>query len=184
MNNYSWIAATIGIVLALGMTRLLSNGVAVFRSRRRATLHWVPIVWAFCIFYSMLDLSWDLHNLSDVMAQWTLARALMLFAFAVVLFSSAALVLPSQELADGGSLREEFALDGRWALIFLAAYDLLCILFNWTLWHVSPFSFFGALNLMLATLALSALRTSIPKFEEVATVLYAILIFVFAYLSG
>ena len=184
MSNYSWINTTIGMVLALGMTRLLGSSVAVFRSRHRAALHWVPPVWAACIFYSMLNFSWDLHTLGDEMAKYSFARALILFGFAVVLFLAGALVLPNQELPEGGSLRTEFAQDGRWALVFLALYDGLCILFNWLVEHVSPLSSAGVINLVLAVLALGALKTSSPRWEGAVTVLYAVCAAVFAWLNS
>lgn len=185
MDTFNWITATIGMVLALGMTRLLSSGVCMFRSRHRATLHWVPLVWAFCIFFSMIDFSWDLHEASNgAIAKWDFDRALILLIFALVLFLAGGLILPQQELSAGDSLKDEFAQDGRWALTFLAVFDLLCIEYDWYQWRVSPVSWEGALNFALAMLALCAIKTSSPKLEAVATILYAVLICLYVYFSA
>lgn len=182
MDTFHWITATIGMVMALGMTRLLASGVTLFRSRKRVAMDWVAIVWALSIFYSMLNFSWDLRHPSGVVAEWSFVRCLILLGFALTLFVAAALILPQEELPAGSSLRDEFAQDGRWALIFIAAYDLLCIAFNWFYWHVPPVSVVGALNVILSGLALTALKSPSPKLEGVATVLYAVIIFGTAFL--
>ena len=113
MDDFNWLVATVGMVLALGITRLLANGVVLFRSRRRATLDWLPIVWSLCILYSMLEFSFVLHRMTGLVQVKTFAGCVVVFAFAVILFVAAALVLPTQELPEGGSLRGEFAEEGR-----------------------------------------------------------------------
>ncbi|HYQ55197.1 MAG TPA: hypothetical protein VES70_32715 [Pseudomonas sp.] len=173
MNNYSWIAATVGMILALGMTRVVNSSVAMFRSRHRATLHWVPFVWTLCIFYFMLDISWDLHNLSDTMQTWDFPRALILLGFVLVLFLAGALVLPQQELPEGAKLKDEFTRDGRWTLVFVMTFNLLCIPYNWLLWQMPIFSFLSILDFALALIALSALWVAQSKYEAVITLIYA-----------
>lgn len=58
MDKLHWVTSTLGIVLALGLTRLLATGVALFQARDRLKMDWVPIVWAVCIFVMLLQLSW------------------------------------------------------------------------------------------------------------------------------
>lgn len=176
METFHWITATVGMVMALGMTRLLNAGVMLFRSRGRARMDWVPIVWSVAIFYSMLDFSWDLRQPSGVVAEWTFARSLALLVFALTLFVAAALILPPAELAEGEGLRHAFDRDGRWALAFIAGYDFLCIFFNWFYWHMSPMSVEGTLNATLCALALIAIRTKSRRLETVACVVYTIII--------
>ncbi len=177
MNNYNWIATTIGIVLALGMTRLLASWVALFRSRKRVTLDWVPPVWSMGIFFSMLDFSWVIHRFTGTEREWTFASCVILLGFAVILYAASALILSTEELPEGSSLRSGFAEDGRWALILLALYDFLCIFMNWFYWDDHPVSFGGAVNLTLAGLALMALKSSSRKVVVLATVLYTAIIF-------
>ncbi len=164
------------MVMALGMTRLLSVGVLLFRSRGRVQMDWVPIVWACSIFYSMLDFSWDLRQPNGHGTEWTFMLFLVVFGFALLLFAAAALILPSHELKDGEKLRAAFERDGRWALLFIAVYDALAVIFNCLYWDASLFSMDGAVNLALAGLALCALRSSARKLECAATAAYAMLI--------
>ncbi|EKT4454813.1 hypothetical protein [Pseudomonas sp. yb_9] len=184
MSNYNWIAATVGMILALGMTRVVNSSVAIFRSRHRAKLHWIPFVWTLCIFYFMLDISWDLHNLSDKMQTWDFPRALILLGFVLVLFLAGALVLPQQELPEGANLKEEFIRDGRWTLIFVMVFNLLCIPYNWLLWKVPIFSSFGILDFILALIAFGALWGSQSKYEPLITLTYAGTLIVTALFGG
>ena len=172
------------MVMALGMTRLLNAGVMLFRSRGRAWMDWVPIVWSVSIFYSMLDFSWDLRQPSGIVAAWTFARSLALLLFALSLFVSAALILPPAELAAGERLRESFERDGRWALAFIAGYDFLCIFFNWFYWRMSPLSAEGLLNATLCALAFTAFKTKSRRIESVVCVVYALIIFSSAFFMG
>jgi len=45
MDSFRWVAVVLSIILGLGVTRLLSSAVEVFRSRNQAHLDWVPLAW-------------------------------------------------------------------------------------------------------------------------------------------
>ena len=102
------------MIVGLGVTRLLTSGVAVFRSRGSARLDWVPIAWAACVFIWQIQYWWAIIELADLHETWTLGDFLILLGLALLLFIAAALVLPHSELLDGSDLGESFKRDGRW----------------------------------------------------------------------
>ena len=55
MDSFRWISVTFSMILGLGVARLLTSGVALFKSRETAHLDWVPIVWAASIFLWQLQ---------------------------------------------------------------------------------------------------------------------------------
>jgi hypothetical protein len=104
LDKLHWVTSTLGIVLALGLTRLLATWVALFRARGQARFDCVPIVWAACIFTMLLQYSWALLYLATMNRDWSFARSLAPLAEAMLLFVASALILPS-ELRPGEDLR-------------------------------------------------------------------------------
>jgi hypothetical protein len=110
------------MVLGLGITRLLSALVEVFRSRETVKLDWVPLVWAGCIFLWQLQYWWAIIELPGLVNSWTPGAFVVLVSLPLFLFVSAALVLPPSKEGGTRTLRESFARDGRWALVSMSAY--------------------------------------------------------------
>lgn len=50
-HSFQWIQGALGIITALGMTRLITSGVHMHLARRKIKLDWVPFVWALNIFF-------------------------------------------------------------------------------------------------------------------------------------
>jgi hypothetical protein len=175
METFHWISVILSLVLGLGITRLLSSAVAVFRSRGRAQIDWVPLVWGACIFLWQLQFWWAIIELAPKINTWTPVQFLALLGLPLLLFVAAALILPSSELSTGDSLAEVFERDGRWALVFLSAYFVLATGENWYFWHVPPFTRTGFINLILAAVPLLFLSVSSRKLRCALTVLYAVL---------
>ncbi len=163
------------MVLGLGITRLLSSAVALFRSRGRAPLDWVPLVWAGCIFLWQLQFWWAIIELAPQALEWTPFRFLSILSLPLTLFLAAALILPPTELQSGDSLAGSFERDGRWALLFLTIYFVIAIGVNWHFWGVSIFTRVGLINLVLAALPLLFLSTASRKIRCALTLLYSII---------
>ena len=154
MDAFRWISVVLSMILGLAVTRLLSALVAVFRSRTRAQLDWVPLAWAGCIFLWQLQYWWAIIELPGMINAWTLGSFLLLVSLTLLLFVSAALVLPPSELKEDDTLRASFERDGRWGLVSLSAYFGLALVTDWILWDVSPFSLWGAFLMALMVLPL------------------------------
>lgn len=178
MTSFTWITASLGMILALGMTRLLTSSVALFRARKHAKLDWIPFVWAGCIFYLLLQFSWASQSLGPVAKSWTFDLFFSLFLLSLILFLAAALVLPSDGLKPGEDLRASFESDGRWALSLLAAFEALSMIANWYFWDALPFTGLAAINIVLTALPLMYLLAEHSRrARAVITILFAVATF-------
>jgi len=172
MESFQWVTGTLMMVSSLGMTRMLTSMVALFRSRSQSQLDWIPMVWALSLFYSLLEFSYALTGLPTTGVAWTFQHFLMLFAVVILLFLASALILPPS-LDKGESMRTSFERDGRWALAFLALYEFLTIGINQYFWHSPLASFPTYFNLALALVALGSLFTRSRKAERILTLTFA-----------
>jgi hypothetical protein len=160
------------MILRLGITRLLSALVEVFRSRDSVRLDWVPLVWAGCIFLWQLQYWWTIIELPGLVNSWMPGAFLILVSLPLLLFVSAALVLPPSKEEGTRTLRESFARDGRWALVSMSAYFGLALFANWLLWEVSPVSTWGAFLSLLIILPLVCVWSRSRRVQEVVTILF------------
>ncbi len=175
MNSFQWVNSSLQIVLALGMTRLLASWVALFRSRHRAHLDWMPIVWSVNAFFALLEFSFAIQDLGSMIETWSFPRFLQLLFLAMVLFVASSLILPTVELQPGEDLAATFERDGRWALAFLAGYETLTNVANWYFWQASPISLIGGINAALAILAISFLLLQARSGKVVVTLVFTVL---------
>ena len=183
MDKLHWVTSTIGIVLALGLARLLATWVALFRARGQARMDWIPIVWAACIFMMLLQFSWALLYLATMNRDWSFARSLAPLAEATLLFVASALILPG-ELAPGADLRESFERDGRWAVMVVAVYKAIAIALDWWGFDAWPLSKNIEINgaLLASAIAFTLAR---PRWMEwVATVVFALVLFGTSFMIG
>lgn len=72
MESFRWIAVVLSMILGLGVARLLSSGVEVFRSRSNGKFDWVPLLWAGCIFLWQLQFWWGIIELPGLIQAWTI----------------------------------------------------------------------------------------------------------------
>ncbi len=135
-----WVAPS--IILGMGVTRLCSDAILLFRSRNNVQFDWMPIVWATCIFVWQIQYLWAIIELTTIVQNWTLFDFLALLSLSLFLFVSAALVLPDKQLHPGSRLEDNFSRDGRWSLIALSAYGFSAMLVDLVLFN-APFMSWG-----------------------------------------
>ncbi|MBU3594548.1 hypothetical protein ICN42_10650 [Polynucleobacter sp. 71A-WALBACH] len=169
MHSFQWTQSALGIIVALGMTRIIMSVVQACVSRRQVRLDWIPFVWAFNIFFLLLQFSWNFVELEAIVVKWNFGIFLLLLGFVITLFFAAALILPISESQAGGDLSSWFRNDGRWALPFLALYAFLAYPFNWYLAELPPSS--NPASMILIILAMTAFFTRSRKILVIATVL-------------
>ncbi len=155
-DSFRYISSILAMVLGLGLTRMLVGLVSMFRSRDRARLDWVPAAWAFCIFVTNLQYWWAVNNLPPGVITWTFELFVALVIFTMLLFVSAALLLPPAEMEQGADLRVFFDREGRWSLLFLSAYFLLTIAVNAVYFGVSILRPWTVLEVAMFVLTLSS----------------------------
>ena len=161
VHSFQWIQAAIGIIVGLGMTRLIISVTNVYIGRRSIRLDWIPFVWALNIFFLLLQFSWVFVELDQYIKQWTFGLFLTMLGFVLMLFIASALVLPNTEAQAGSSLQTWFEQDGRYALLFLAAYALLAYPVNWYFAGETPDS--NSASALLVTMSLVAFFTKSRK---------------------
>ena len=152
-----WIAPS--IILGMGMTRLSSDAITLFRSRHNVQIDWIPLVWAVCIFIWQIQYLWAIIELPSFVQKWTLFDFFILLFLSLSLFVSAALVLPDNQLQSGARLEENFLRDGRWSLIALSAWGFTAALADLTLFEVPILSRDVALMSLIAIAPLIYLIT-------------------------
>ena len=54
-HSFQWIQASLGILVALGMTRLILSVLHLHIARHSVRLDWIPFVWALNIFFLLLQ---------------------------------------------------------------------------------------------------------------------------------
>ncbi len=172
MNTFQFMSIALSMILGLGVTRLLSSLVAMFKSRGRAHLDWQPLVWAVCIFIWQIQFWWGIMELPSLVKVWSLGHFLFLLSLPMLLFLAAALILPHAELETDEHLTEAFEHDGRWALIFLTLFFILAGLADWYFWHWRVFSLEDALLIVLALCPLIVLKSKIALLKNTITGLY------------
>ena len=138
MHSFDWVESALGMIVALGMTRMIASIVQIFVSRRQMRLDWIPLAWAVAIFFLMLQFSWNFVQLGDHVKVWNFFMFIILLGFVFTLFIAAVLILPSSESQADGDLSAWFALNGRWAMPFISLYAILSDPFYWYFLRTSP----------------------------------------------
>jgi hypothetical protein len=137
----------------MGMTRLCSDAITLFRSRHDIQIDWIPLVWAICIFLWQIQYLWAIIELPGFVQKWTLLDFFLLLFLSLALFVSAALILPDAQMRAGTRLEENFLRDGRWSLIALSTWGVAAVIVDITLFEVP---------LLSKDIGLMALVTIVP----------------------
>ncbi len=184
MSVFEFISVALSFVIGLGIARLLTAVVALFRARRRVRLHWMPLVWAAMIFLWMIQYWWAIFELSLIIQDWEMWRFAFLLLLALLLFAAAAMSLPTRPGVDAASLLEDFEQNGRWGLIVLVTYFTVAITANWMLFGIALVSPMNLLNASLTVFPIVVLVTRNLRMQGIATLLNIPLsLYVFAYFS-
>lgn len=160
------------MILGLGITRLLSTVLALFRSRRELKGDWIAFAWALCIFIQQLQYWWAIMELPTLVHSWSLWSFLLLVTLTLLLFAAADLILPPPVPSTMTDLPDAFERNGKWALVALGGYFLLAMIANWVLWGVSPFSLTGADNVAQMILPFIVVRSRTRMVRVAITVAY------------
>jgi len=152
-----WVAPS--IILGMGLTRLFSDAITLFRSRHNVQIDWIPLVWAICIFIWQIQYLWAIVELPNFVQKWTLLDFFLLLFLSLSLFVSAALIFPDSQMQTGAKLEDNFLRDGRWSLIALSAWGFAAALVNVTLFDVPLLSKDVGLMVCVAIVPLVYLAT-------------------------
>jgi hypothetical protein len=107
MSTFEFVVILLSIVVGLGITRLLSALASLVEHRDKVRFDALTLVWVANAMLFHIFFWWVAVGNARAFEQWSLAAFLVLFAYAMVLFFSAALILPSNASA-GCDLRDRY----------------------------------------------------------------------------
>jgi hypothetical protein len=186
MSQFEVVTLTLSFVLGLSMSHLLWAAAAAVRARNQLRLHWLPFLWAACIFFVHVQYWFAAFAIDRVIDEWTWSWYLQMLGLGVLLFASGALVLPSESQQRSGDLLDDFQEHGRLGLIPLAAYHLFWIPTAYRM-DQATFEAGNYANLALASFAvigLTAKRVSVQWASGAAFALVVVWASVFVWGGG
>lgn len=127
MSIFEYISVAISIILALGITRLLTGMIDLVRYRRAIKWHWIPLVWALAILIIQFQFWWQVFAIDGVLESlergWRNVDYVVMVLYTVTLFIAGSLVLPTRyEPGKTLDLWAHFQSEGKLALIALLGY--------------------------------------------------------------
>ncbi|MBP1849841.1 hypothetical protein [Rhizobium halophytocola] len=93
-------------------------------------MDWVPLAWSSILFIMQLQYWWAINQLSALRQTFAFSEFIFLVLMTLMLFVTAALILPSRGEDEDQGLRVYFEQDGRFALISLTAFLLFGLVVN------------------------------------------------------
>lgn len=112
MNPFEYIVLLTSIVIALGITRILTGLGKMLQLRGSIRVYWVHALWAVNVFLWLLVNWWILYRWRTF-DQWTFFLFLFVLASPVVAFLLSVLLLP-EPLEAGADLKQRFFENHRW----------------------------------------------------------------------
>ncbi|UGY10193.1 hypothetical protein [Phyllobacterium pellucidum] len=183
MTDFSRIVTVLSMVLGLGVTRLLLGLVTVFRIRRESPLDWVSLAWAAILFTIQLQYWWAITLLPSVKPTFSFPDFTFLVLLTLMLFLSAALMLPSRSEDEKNGLRAYFEHDGRYALLSLTGFLLLAFLVNIFFFKSSPLSAWALTDVPMIVLPVATFFARSRKVYAALTIAYLPLVAWDVYIS-
>jgi hypothetical protein len=123
MDPFSYLSVLTSIVLALGITRLLTGFGRLLQSRGKVQIYWIHLLWMFNVFLFLVLNWWILFRWSS-QPQWSF------FLFLFVLFSPTiayllTVLLVPEPFEEGLNLREHFYANHRWLFTLAALLPII-----------------------------------------------------------
>lgn len=127
MDDFAHLSVLISIVLGLGLTNLLMGLARVVQMRRRVTIYWPTLMWAFTLLLVHVQTWWAMFGLRAVEV-WTFQAFAVTLMQPVLLFFMSALALPDFDRDEALDLRANYFAQTRWFFGILLALVLVSLL--------------------------------------------------------
>ena len=105
MDAFGYVSVIISVVIGLGLSRLLTGVVELFKARRRVRFYWVHLLWVALTFVGHIFLWWTMWNLR-LLRNWNFFSFLLILAAPVLLYVAASFMIPKVEPASRIDLRD------------------------------------------------------------------------------
>jgi hypothetical protein len=170
MSIFEFVAVAVSIILGLGITRLLSASIDLFRFRKRTRMHWVPITWAVVVFLTQVFFWWQFFGVT--VEVWLFFDFVLTIATVLCLFVAASLVLPAHWSEGDVDLFAFFRAEGRWGIAAYAAFAVIAIAYNNRIYGIPFMNLLTPVSLVLAVLALGVVLGRSRRWVGVCTLLW------------
>lgn len=162
------IRVVMGMVIGLGVTRLLSGIAGLVQHPARHRFYAVHLAWVASVLLALVHFWWWEFGLYQIEA-WTFGTYLFVVSYAVVLFLLCALLFPDR-MQDYGGYKDYFQVRRAWFFGLLAVTYLLDVIDTLIKGqeHFARFAFEYLLRTpILVLLCIVAARTSSERFHAV-----------------
>jgi hypothetical protein len=124
VTPFDYLSVLISIVLGLGLTELLSNVHRLIQARDRVTFHWLPLLWSGLIFVMLVQWWWAAFGLHRQL-EWNFFFFLLILLIPVLMYLTAASVLPTIEPEKTYDLRAYYFSIHHWFFWIVAATSVM-----------------------------------------------------------
>lgn len=128
MTQFEFITVFISIVLAFGVSDILSSWGEQIRLRKQVRIYWLHIAWSALLLVLMVQVWWSLWHVVDRPA-WTFPEYLVLIAPFLILAVIAYVLTPSLQ-GDNRDIREHYWSNSGWVFSLAALYVLIAITYT------------------------------------------------------
>ena len=122
MNQFEFLSIFISIIIALGISNILTSAMRLIRQRGRARMHPPTLVWMAVLFLLQMLIWWAAFNRRGS-ENWTFFRFLLYLMMPILVSVPGYLLVPEiqLELEPGYDLEGEFNHNKRWFFGIIAA---------------------------------------------------------------
>jgi hypothetical protein len=129
------------------------------------------LTWAGIVFASQLQFWWAINQLPSLQ-KLDFAQFIFFVILTLMLFLSAALILPSRAEDEAGGLRCYFERDGRYGLLPFAGFLVLAFLANLVFFSAGPFAIWSLLDIPMIALPIIVFFVQLRRLQAVITIIY------------
>jgi hypothetical protein len=180
MDPFAYLSVLTSIVLALGITHILTGLGRLLQARGRVSLYWVHLVWALNVFL-FLVLNWWILYRWHTQAAWTFFLFLFVLLSPTVSFLLSMLLFPDP-LGAGTDLKQHFYANHRWFFLLaalLAPIDAIDTLLKGLAHFYAQGPLYVVTLLIVFVFSLIAAFTRRERFHKFFAVFFLIYILVF-----
>jgi hypothetical protein len=183
VDPFGYVSVIFSVVIGLGLSHLLTGIVDLVKARRRVRFYWVHLVWVALVFVGHVFLWWTMWNLRQLKS-WDFFSFLLLLLGPVLLFASAAFLVPKVEPGAEVDLRQSFYENRGGFFGVNAAFAALLTVENWLLTgRPSPAPVTATFAVWIVLLCVSAFVRS-ERYHAAVALLFTGLLFIFIVMFG
>jgi len=180
MAEFQLLSVPIGLILGLGMTRIMTGTITAIRNREHVKIHWLPFIWATSFMILLLAffcVLWDLKEYFEAVGiNWTWDYYGPQVLHAVFIFLGAGLLLPVSREPYTNCLLQDFNKHGRLALIPLIAMHLMAWPMNMYMANVPLFDKANYLNFIMITLTTVGHKVTRLTWQTIVASIYLLIL--------